>query len=1242
MMSKLQAIANALSTINDAVFQELCDSFLALRNNNYSVFSRTGSQSKKQKTIKGTPDTFLLLPNGKYIFVEHSTNITEGLSKLIRDLKKCIDEAKTKISLNQISEIILCLNFNLKAEEVQSLKNLLVNTRILLTIYTLDSLAIELNFNHRNLTHVYLGLPLDTGQIVYIDKFIEEYNKASKGISTPLDNTFLHREHELKELKEYILNNDFVILTGAPGIGKTKLALEGISSFLIENLSFGAYCVSYKNHTLLDDLYQYFDSEKDYLLFVDDANRIDAFSQITGFYKATRKGKLKVIITVRDYAFQDIGILCQEFSPKRLDLFKFSDEQIIDIIKAKPFDILNPDYHKEIVRIADGNPKLAIMTALLAKAKQNIYALSDVSDLFENYFSTFIKDNGKFAKEINIKCLGLIAFFYIIPYKNREITSAILENFGIDYSEFIDTIDMLDKLELVEVQFEHVKIPEQNLSTYFFYKAFIKDNMLSFQTLLTKYFYSNNNRFNDCVIPANNTFGSKKVMDKLLPDLQNYWRIIKNEEIQAFKFINTFWYYLQAETLEFVYNLIEELPAIVPLKYEVTYENNAFSHNKDNMIELLGEFFRFPIKLKDVVELAFEYIRKKPEHLAELIHKIREELSFDRNDERFRFERQFILFQVMLKGLNAGDNLYSIAFYELSKTFLSFKFNHVKGGRNHSIYWYDYSIPNIQLIQQFRKEIWDAIDSNFDKHENESLDLLQSYASISPNINKEIMEYDLPFLLDIIEKHLSNESFEHCRYVQDQIRWCKRNSITNPSFSLFSSKFTNSTYETFLKIDWDRFRDKEMFEFEDYHEYEKLKETEIRTSFVFTRLLEIKSFYSMFVFLKKSAKNDWNYNTVLDYIIDENCLKNIKIGCQILLEIIENNNEINYTPYVVFQNQLKLTEQIKYIWSIIQKQEFRSKTNWELSFYYHIDNSLQNYVKAIIDTITKITEPTIITFDRLQKFLLIKPNLFHIILKKIIDKNERDKDKTKIRIWDSFFSFNFNQISENIELIEKAYIQQDEIQNYFDFDGKGFLNILKKDARFLIEYTKSLYLKNQFYISDKHKNLEFIWQVDNIESILIEVFDLVVEKEPYFGILDHFCNSFFRNLQGTHNERAKKFLFDYCKCNDNNSEKMNIVVDIIRNSMRELFEDILLLFLSINQDVQVFSEISWRGNGGTYSGEIIIGDLQAAEWRNILSIIEKSDIGFKLIPIKKYVNEQIEYSLRHGNWERQRRFLDQY
>src|SRR5690606_7365247 len=120
-------------------------------------------------------------------------------------------------------------------------------------------------------------------------------------------------------------------------------------------------------------------------------------------------------------------------------------------------------------------------------------------------------------------------------YKNQDITIPILEKFGISYHEFIDTIDSLERLELVEIQFEHVKIPEQNLATYFFYKAFIKDKTLRFDTLLENYFESNTDRFRDCVIPANNTFGHERVMLKLQPYLQKYWASIKSEKNKALK-----------------------------------------------------------------------------------------------------------------------------------------------------------------------------------------------------------------------------------------------------------------------------------------------------------------------------------------------------------------------------------------------------------------------------------------------------------------------------------------------------------------------------------------------------------------------------------------------------------------------------------------------------------------------------------------------------------------------------------
>lgn len=432
-MSRLQTIENALVSINETVFQELCDSFLILRNENYRTFSRVGSQSGKQKTTKGTPDTFFLLPNGKYVFVEYSTNITKGVSKLQEDIEKCLDATKTKVPIDQITEIILCINFNLDTDETQSLRDLIGNAKITLTIYTLDSLSLELCLQHKELTYRYLGLPLDTGQIVSINTFIDEYNKVSKGIATPLNNTFLHREEELENIKHIIKQNDFLIITGIAGVGKTKIAIEAINIFLTENLSYNAFCLSYKNCELLGDLYQYLDDKNDYILFVDDANRIDAFSQIIGFYKSHRTGNLKIILTVRDYALPIVESFCFGFAPAQYTLKKFTDEQIIDIIKAEPFNILNWQFHNEIVRIADGNPRFAIMTALLAKQEQNIYALADVSNLFEKYFSTFVNDNGEFSNQTNIKCLGIIAFFNAMPYKDKNMTEPILQNFGIDY-----------------------------------------------------------------------------------------------------------------------------------------------------------------------------------------------------------------------------------------------------------------------------------------------------------------------------------------------------------------------------------------------------------------------------------------------------------------------------------------------------------------------------------------------------------------------------------------------------------------------------------------------------------------------------------------------------------------------------------------------------------------------------------------------------------------------------------------
>lgn len=1234
-MSRLQAIQNALSAINPTVFQELCDSFLALNNRNYSALSRTGSQYGKQKTTPGTPDSFFLLPNGMFLFVEHSTNITDGVSKLENDIRKCIDVSKTGVPLDKIEEIILCVNFDLSAEDVQHLKQLLVHTNITLSLCTRDLLSLELHLNHRDLVHEHLKLPLDTGQVVSMGQFIVEYNRASKGVATPLDNLFLHREAETKELKQAIIDNDFVILTGAAGVGKTKLVLEGIKSFLSENKSFEAYCISYKSHVLLDDLYQYLNSQKDYILFVDDANRVDAFGQIAGFYKADRKGQLKILITVRDYAYEKMERACQGFSPRRIGLEKFTDEQIADIIKASPFEILNTDYHKPIQTIVDGNPRIAIMAALLAKQKQDISALNDVAELFENYFSTFTKDDGGFSNEFNAKCLGLIAFFYALPFKDRETMLPILNDFGIGYPPFIDAIEQLDRLELVEVSYDYVKIPEQNLATYFFYRAFIKDELLSFQTLLRGYFENNQKRFNDCVIPANNMFGAKKVSSKLKPELITYLQSIKGDEQKTFSFLSYFWYYLQTETLTFLYNSINVLPTPSATVYKVGYELNEFAHNTNEVIDLMGKFFGYSKERKNAIQLAFKYVRKQPDLLPELIHKVRKKLVFNSKDQYYSFVRQENLFELLFEGLKKGELLFAFSFFELAKTFLSYEFEMVEGRKN-SIVIYHYPIPDLPFIREFRQKIWQAIDMNFATYPGASFDVLKGYSGPTPDSIKEIMEFDVQYVIEIIQKHLTNKSFEHCKYVYAQIKWFEKNEVYQEVFSALRQQFTNDIYEVFVKIDWNRFRDKADYEFDDYKEYERLKEKDIRSSFVFQNLTEVEAFLGTYEYLQKSEKGYQQYARSLAMIIDENCTKNFDLGCQMIEKAIQRNLGIDRHFNNVFKNHLDTEEKVHKFWDIIQQSNLPNKDHWKLALFNYLNDRLvnKNWLALLLDTIHNIKAPLHIFFPNITKYLLLKPDLLQVILDNIVSRNE--EEEAFIQISGDLFKKHFVSLGSDLALIKKAYIQQNTKANYFDYDGSILLQILKKDASFLLELIKYLCLVSKLG-SDANK-WDLVWEVSGIEAILSEVFDFIECQDIYFGI-EHFCNSFFKRIDNNKRPVAKQFLMDYCRRNYTNVGRINMVVDITRNSMKELYEDVMLLFLSLNQEVEAFRQINWLDTGGTYSGDTIIGDVQAAEWRNLLTIVEKSNAGISLMPIKSYINKMIDMYLKSAEGDRKRKFL---
>ena len=1242
-MARLQSIENALLEINEVVFQELCDAFLSLRNKNYIAFSRTGSQSGKQKSTKGTPDSFKLLPNGMYIFVEHTTVSKSQKSKLEKDIEKCIDEDKTKIPIDDIIEIVLCTNFNLNTEEIDHLKNKIAGLNIGLDIYTLDRLSIELLHQHPNLCHQYLGIVLDTGQIVSVSQFIQEYNKAAKNIATPLDNLFLHRDTEIEQLCEAITNSDFIIITGSPGVGKTKLALEGINTFLSNNHDYNAFCVSYKSAKLLEDLYQNIDPNLDYLLLVDDANRIDSFNQIIGFYRSKRSGKLKIVITVRDYAFSEIAQRCYEFTPSKLHLNKLTDNQIIDIIKSDSFKIINSDFQREIVRIADGNPRLAIMAAKLAIEKQNLYALSDVSDLFEEYFSRFISDNVDFVKPQNLKSLGLIAFFYTIPYKDKQRCSKILEKFDLEYNIFIESIDLLNTLEMVDLLYDYVKIPEQNLSTFFFYKAFIKDDILSFNVLLNSYYYSNIDRFRDTIIPANNTFGYNNVLEKVKPILLSHLQSIKMNKEKVFDLLSVFWAYLIEETLDFLYTLINEIPEPTNPKYPDTYELIQANNIKDNVIKLLSHFFNTLDNLSDALELSFEYSRKVPNTLPELIYSIKDSLLFDSDDQRIEYKRQEIFINLLLEKSQKGENIYKISFPALATSLLQYKFHHTKGGRNHSFYWYDYPFPLTDITKQLRENIWEKIDRDFQDNSEIFFWILTEYSKQSLDGVKEVMAFDVPLILKIIHSHFNNNHFEHCHYVQEQIRWYIKNDIHNKEFDILINTFVNETYIIYLKINWDRHRDKDNYEYEDFSEYERLKENEVRENFIFEHIDKFIEFYNHYKYIFEWEKNRFKITKSLDILIDENIKNNFELGVNIFEYIISQNNETQYIPHLTFQNFSSNKDYAQLLWDTISNKVFYQSVSWQLRYFYYLDKEITNAEQHtnLLSTINKIEEPTFIYFKDLEKFLKIDEKSFLTILKIIVDKI-RTKN-IDIQITRNFFSEYMEYIKSDIRLVKEAYIQQDELQQSYDYGGKDLLAILKIDKNFIMENIEHLISTDERHRSHDYKSFSVVWLLDNIEEDLIKVFDYIADNETYLGILDHFCNSFFFQISKEESKnKSDQFVINYIDANYNNTKRMNMIVDVLRHTKKDLFKEAFLHFLNLTQDEKLFSQIWWIGNGGSTTGNESLGERMAGDWRQILNLTNKSNLGIKIIPIKKYINYEIEAALDYAENERMRRFLERF
>lgn len=1246
MNGRLKLIEQQLIGIDSAAFQNLCDIYLSLREQELASINRIGSHLGKQKTVKGTPDTFFRLSDGSLRYVEYTTTDKRLVAKIKDDIDKCLDPAKTGVPANEVYKIIIFFNSRLNVSDETDITKHAQLKNIRIELIGLDWLALEIYSKYLILAKDILGIPLDTGQLLPLQNFIEEYNNKAGKLSTPLDNQFLHRNTELNDIEKHLVNNDILIISGFPGVGKTKIALEAVNKFLNANKDYSAFAVSKKDIDISEDLRIHLQQEKNYVLLVDDANRqLINFKQILGVFKGKRKGNIKLLITVRNYALNDVKNECFEFDPLEIVINKFSDEEIKTLISSDPFEIRNNKYQNRIIELADGNARLAVMAARLAKLQQEVFLLGDVSDLYDSYFQTFIKDFDIFGNKALIKTLGLISFFFVIDRSNKDFINNILKDFEINYHEFNEAIDELHKRELIEVQFNHARVSEQVMAMYFFYKAFIKDEILPFKTLLFNYFPAWKSRFSDTIIPSNNSFGYDNVLKKINGTLDEFLHSVYDDDEKVLEFFSLFWFYKREETLNYFLLKVKQLPEPLNPIFKTDYKTNDFVWDKDKTLDFLSNLLNhYTESFVPALELAFEYCRKKPESFPELIKVIRDKLLFDESDESTDFIRQAELFKLIITKFKEKQPHYIEAFFALSKTFLAHHYQISKAGRNNSITFYQYPLPFEERITQFRKEIWTTLFENYDDYSKEVFLVLKDF---SPGFREAIpamLEFDLSMLLPFVESNLDTATFEHIHFVHDLIAWLNRQKIADKSYKKLKSKFNNQEYEYFRKLDWNTLRGKQEYEFEKFEDFQKLKERDIRKSFVFNSQNDFAALHkSVTNTLLLGSSNSWGIDQSLNIIVEENFIKNNELGFLLLKSFLNNYpTGVNplYMPIIAITNSSE--ESALRLWNIIKSWNHEYKIYWQLSFFDNLPNSLLNefYKNELLETINSIDKGCYLRFESFEKFLPVDSDLIRKILQIAVDKIEGLK--LKINLSFHFFENYSKYLLDNFELLATAYVQQEKMNNnHCDLNKEGLKTLIHINPRFLIDYITIFYTtKKESFNRNTDKHLSFVWDLDNYNELIEEATNLLIENSSYFGTFEHPLVIFFHQLTEEQKTKAKQFILNYITKYNGDRKKTNSVFSVLRKIMKDFFEEGFLHYLNLNTNIEDFKHIYWIGNGGTYSGRVIIEEIHSKDWQRILAMVDKSKKQLDLIPIKTYIKQRIGYELKSGEEERKRQFIN--
>ena len=1254
-MSKINQIENALKSISGGEFQKLADSYIHKKS--YQNINPIGSVIGADKVRKGTPDSYVRQDNGKLVFAEFTTEQNNLSSKLKRDLSKCLDESKTGIPLTEIEEIVFCHTSLISPEEEQELYAEGQKHGIKIQVFGIGRISFDLYQKYPGLAQDFLGVSIDTGQILEPGDFVE--NVGRNQLATPLDTAFHFREQEIQQILEGLESYNLVIVSGQGGVGKSRLALQALQNFKDSHPDFETRCIYNRGPDLFEDIRTHFSQSGQFLILVDDANRITQFDYIVDLVQNQRQDQqIKVIATVRDYARDKINQAARALGETpEIELEPMQAQEIKSLVNEQ-YNITNPLFLDRIADIAGGNSRLAIMAARIAVKQNNLGSISDVTNLYDEYFASISNDLRDLHDENVLKVAGIISFFRTIDCSNEEIMQLIQNVFGISPEDFWKAVQHLHDCEVADIyEREVVKISDQVFATYLFYLCFFKEEILSFSTLIDNFFPGQNNRLRDAIYPCLNAFNFERLTMQIRPHIQMKWHDLTDtgDTDNQYALIQLFWFFLQSDTLVYISDRIATLNTGPVELSSINWTEEDPDTDLHPLLNLLGLFRQADEEgaVRSALELACKYVEKIPQSAPQFIALMTKRFGFTHQSHLRGYLIQKIVIKILWKKADRGqDELFSRLFLAVAKKYTPTRFNSHEASSKNSIVVHQFNLLEIESIFELRRTMWDGVLYLYENTclQEEVIDVLKTYSCSGYLLSQnKIISKDAELIVLFITDSLSPDNFAHCLIVQNYAAMLNRRNI--PGADALSQNFRNGIYEIYELLSFDYSAAADM----NFREFEKLKKQKIRDHTREFGLDDYSKLIQQCIEILSCISGDHQTHNIKAGILEVLVAlaeRDGPLGAQVIQEYLKSGDPLAIRPPALIIGKLLKSCGNGQTLRIIEEPEYPTKRPW--LFGYYLCLSPEDIGPETIDNLYKLYREAELTelpydYDYLLNYKAQDAHIVVNVTNIIVEKAETDE--IFCRGLASLFNPNsevnqqiFDLFEGHQDSLEKAYMLHSKVDKDADYNGETLARILSVNPDFILEYVDRVYDADgttHSYIDTR--DYAFLWHHEGCDFIMSRAIDRTLQHEKKRGYI---LGSYLEHLFCVHNGRecppeivAKQdeFLTAIIQEQAQNNDLMDLIFRPISHFSPERRKRFIELFLENNKSYEDFEKLALEPSTWSLRGSAVpMYQARVEYWESLLPLCNTVD----LLQHRLYIERHVEANRKAMEAEKKSDFMD--